>query len=127
VCCKWLLTIGLLLAFANNAHAIDDWQPLPTGTVSRIAFGSCAMQFKSQPIWEIITEQEPDLFLFLGDNIYADFDGEKLFTPTPETLKRDWNKLANEPNFKIFRQKIPVMATWDNHDYGKHNGGVDSN
>jgi alkaline phosphatase D len=125
VWCKWLLTIGLLLAFANNVHAIDDWQPLPTGTIHRIAFGSCAMQFKPQPIWEIIEEQEPDLFLFLGDNIYADYDGDKLFTPSNETLKRDWNRLANEPNFKVFRQQVPVMATWDNHDYGKHGGGAE--
>ena len=115
--------ITILFLVVSNVFAIDDWQPLPTGTIQHIAFGSCAMQFKPQPIWETIAEQEPDLFLFLGDNIYADYDGSSLFSPTAETLKRDWNKLANNSNFKAFRQQVPVMATWDNHDYGKHNGG----
>lgn len=121
---KFAINLTLFITIATNAYAIDDWQPLPTGTIQRIAFGSCAMQFKPQPIWEIIAELEPDLFLFVGDNIYADYDGHTLFTPTTETLKRDWNKLATNPYFKNFRQQVPVMATWDNHDYGKHNGGA---
>jgi len=98
---------------------------LANEALQKIAFGSCAMQFKSQPIWETIGEQKPDLFLFLGDNVYADFDGKKTFTPTKQTLKRDWAISANEPHFKQFRKQVPIMATWDNHDYGKHNGGAE--
>ena len=109
----------------NIALAEVNWQPLPSNILQRIAFGSCAMQFKPQPIWDEVARQKPDLFLFLGDNIYADFDGKEPFTPTKETLKRDWNMLANEPHFKQFRQQVPIMATWDNHDYGKHNGGAE--
>jgi alkaline phosphatase D len=121
------ISIVFLIAVLPNSNVVADtnWQPLPTGTIQRIAFGSCAMQFKPQPIWNTIAKQKPDLFLFLGDNIYGDFDGEKPFTPTEETLKRDWDMLANEPNFKTFRAQVPVMATWDNHDYGKHNGGAE--
>jgi len=118
-------TLLLTLSVITSVFAENNWQPLPTGTVPRIAFGSCAMQFKPQPIWNTIVKLKPDLFLFLGDNIYADFDGKKPFTPTKKTLQRDWNMLANEPNFKAFRQQVPVMATWDNHDYGKHNGGAE--
>ena len=92
-------------------------------SVSRIAFGSCAAQTKAQPIWEVIVKQEPDLFLFIGDAIYADYDGKEAYTPTEETLKRDWGLLANEPHYKAFSSQIPIMATWDNHDYGKHDGG----
>lgn len=83
------------------------------------------MQTKAQPIWDVIAKQEPDLFLFIGDAIYADYDGKEAYTPTEETLKRDWGLLANEPHYKIFRSQVPIMATWDNHDYGKHDGGVE--
>jgi len=83
------------------------------------------MQFKPQPIWDSIADQSPDLFLFLGDNIYGDYDGKKAFTPTAETLSRDWQLLADEAHFKRFRQQVPIMASWDNHDYGKHNGGAE--
>lgn len=109
----------------SNVHGGDDWQPLPTGTVNRIAFGSCAMQFKPQPVWDVIAQQKPDLFLFIGDAVYADFDGKAAFTPSEETLKRDWGLLKNEPHYKKFRKQVPMMATWDNHDYGKHDGGAE--
>ena len=122
---KLLASFALTILLNSISFAENNWQPLPTGTVQRIAFGSCAMQFKPQPIWNTITKQKPDLFLFLGDNIYGDFDGKNPFTPTEETLKRDWGMLANEPNFKAFLKQVPVMATWDNHDYGKHNGGAE--
>lgn len=118
----WLLVI-LLAIDANPAFAdktLDFAKPL-----HRIAFGSCAMQFKPQPIWDAIALQEPDLFLFLGDNIYGDFDGKNTFTPSANTLKRDWQLLANEPHFNEFRKTMPIMATWDNHDYGKYDGGAE--
>ena len=53
--------------------------------IHRIAFGSCAFQWKEQPIWSVIAEREPDLFLFIGDAIYGDFDGKKPFTPTADS------------------------------------------
>jgi len=61
----------------------------------------------------------------MGDNVYADFDGKQTFLPSKETLQRDWSMLAQEPHFKRFRKQVPILATWDNHDYGKHNGGAE--
>jgi alkaline phosphatase D len=83
------------------------------------------MQWLEQPIWKTIEKTNPDLFLFIGDAIYGDWDGKNVFDVTEETLQRDWGKLAAIPEFKQFRKKVPVMATWDNHDYGKHDGGAD--
>ena len=94
-------------------------------SIKRIAFGSCAMQSLDQPIWHTVLASDPDLFLFLGDAIYGDFDGKQAFTPTEETLLRDWGKLASQPGFEALRKQVPIMATWDNHDYGSHNGGVE--
>ncbi|MCP4332593.1 MAG: alkaline phosphatase family protein [Gammaproteobacteria bacterium] len=103
-----------------------DSAPL-VAPLTRIAFGSCAKQFEPQPIWQSVLRQSPDLFIFLGDNIYGDYDGEKAFTPSAETLRRDWQRLADEPHFRVFRKQVPIMATWDNHDYGKHDGGAEFN
>ncbi len=99
--------------------------PPPSGPVQRIAFGSCAMQWLEQPIWNSAIASQPDLYLFLGDAIYGDFDGKKPFTPTGESLLRDWGKLEAQPGFKTLRKRTPVMATWDNHDYGSHDGGAE--
>ncbi|KAK6939149.1 PhoD-like phosphatase, metallophosphatase domain [Dillenia turbinata] len=40
--------------------------------VSRIAFGSCANQSAPQPIWNAIIDFDPQIFIWLGDNIYGD-------------------------------------------------------
>ena len=40
--------------------------------LTRIAFGSCAHQERPQLIWEAVLQYRPELFLFLGDNVYGD-------------------------------------------------------
>ena len=117
-----LLVIASLAA--TTASALEDWQPLPTGGISRIAFGSCAKQWEGQPIWNTVLEADPDLFLFIGDAIYGDWHGDKRFVPTESTLRTDWKSLRDKPEFASVRQRIPFMATWDNHDYGTYDGGA---
>ena len=96
---------------------------LPEGKISRIAFGSCAKHWQPQPIWDAVINAKPDLWLFLGDNIYADTDGTTAWLVSKEQLTGEWNRLADKPEFQKVRSKIPMMATWDNHDYGSHAGG----
>ncbi|PPS02065.1 hypothetical protein GOBAR_AA18592 [Gossypium barbadense] len=40
--------------------------------LSRIAFGPCANQNAPQPIWDAINKFDPQVFIWLGDNIYGD-------------------------------------------------------
>ncbi|MEM9235352.1 MAG: alkaline phosphatase D family protein [Verrucomicrobiota bacterium] len=99
------------------------WQPLPAGAIERIAFGSCAKHWQAQPIWEGVLSKKPDLFLFLGDNIYADTDGVTAWLVTKGQMTGEWNRLADKPEFQKARAAMPFLATWDNHDYGSHAGG----
>ena len=117
------ILIMLTLLISTSAHTLNDWQPLPEHEITRIAFGSCAKQWEPQPIWKAVAAEKPDLFLFVGDAIYGDWHGDKPFTPTAESLQADWDRLAALPDFVAVRKQFPFMATWDNHDYGSHNGG----
>jgi alkaline phosphatase D len=122
------LTIILgLICFMDMvpAYASDSWQPLPTGIVQRVAFGSCAKHWQPQPIWDAVLSAKPDLWLFLGDNIYGDTDGMTAWLVSKEQMIGEWNRLADKPEFQKARKKIPMMATWDNHDYGSHAGGAE--
>ncbi|MCZ6785846.1 MAG: alkaline phosphatase D family protein [Planctomycetota bacterium] len=92
---------------------------------TRIAFGSCAFQWKEQPIWDAVIATKPDLYLSLGDAIYGDFDGTRVVPVTKESLKAEWDELAARPKFQRLRKSIPIMAVWDNHDYGTHDGGAE--
>jgi alkaline phosphatase D len=126
-----IVYIIVIIAFLSSCTQKDssstDVAKLPGSEkeFSRIAFGSCAFQWDEQPIWNTIANAEPDLFLFIGDAIYGDWDGEKVYDVTDKSLTREWGLLASNKNFNSFQNKIPLMATWDNHDYGKHNGGAD--
>lgn len=105
-----LLSLTLLsLGLSPTASAQD---------ISRIAFGSCGDQTKPQPIWSPILADAPDLFLLLGDNVYADTDN-------PVELQAAYNTLGNIPGFQRLRESTPIMATWDDHDYGQNDIGRD--
>jgi len=86
--------------------------------IVRIALGSCADQDKPQPIWEAILKQDPQLFLFLGDNVYAD-------TEDMAVMRATYAKLGAIPAFQQLRKTCPVLAIWDDHDYGVNDGGAD--
>jgi len=108
--------VTLLLAgwaFHDHANAGDSSPPL-----RRISFGSCAQQEKPQPIWEAVVASKPELFLFLGDNIYGD-------TKDMEVMKAKYAKLAAFPGYQKLLKTCPLLATWDDHDFGVNDGGAE--
>lgn len=84
--------------------------------ISRIAFGSCGHQDRPQPILDLVVQHRPDLFVFLGDNIYGD-------TYKMEELRAKYAQLAAKPEFQRLQKAMPVLATWDDHDYGWNDAG----
>lgn len=84
--------------------------------LTRIAFGSCAHQDKEQPIWERVNAWAPELFVFLGDNIYGD-------TEDMAVMRAKYARLAAKPGFQALRAATPCIATWDDHDFGVNDGG----
>ncbi len=90
----------------------------PPSTPVRVAFGSCLKQGKPQPIWGTILAADPDVFIFAGDNIYAD-------TEDMDVMRRKYEQLGGVPGFQELRDHCPVVATWDDHDYGVNDGGAE--
>lgn len=84
--------------------------------LTRIAFGSCAHQDKEQPIWDRVNAWRPELFVFLGDNIYGD-------TEDMAVMRAKYGKLAAKPGFQTLLRQSQVIATWDDHDFGVNDGG----
>ncbi|MCP9200917.1 alkaline phosphatase family protein [Gramella sp. GC03-9] len=81
-----------------------------------IAFGSCNREDEDQPLWEPILANDPDLFLWGGDNVYADTDD-------PEVLEKAYQQQLSNPNYLKLLNSVPVFGTWDDHDYGQNDGG----
>jgi alkaline phosphatase D len=85
-------------------------------TITTIAFGSCGHQNKPLTIFQTIAAHHPDLFIFLGDNIYAD-------TKDMNLMRKKYKKLGNNPNYQFLKETTPIIATWDDHDYGMNDIG----
>ena len=85
-------------------------------TTFKIAFGSCAHQDHPLPIFNEVLNHHPDLFIFLGDNIYGD-------TYNLDTLRSKYSKLEVKPSFQALKNAVPILAVWDDHDYGWNDAG----
>lgn len=103
-------SVLVALAFSFSAAAEEP--------ITRIALGSCADQDKPQPIWEAIVAQQPQLFCFLGDNVYADTDDMAV-------MRSIYAKLGSLPGYRKLKATCPVLPIWDDHDYGVNDGGAE--
>ncbi len=86
----------------------------PQGNAAfRVAFGSCCrIQYDPhQRIWNTVRALEPDMFFWLGDNIYADSD-------QPATLTDLYARGRVVPGLEPLLRSVPQLATWDDHDFG---------
>ena len=85
----------------------------------KIAFGSCISQDEEQPIWNSIIDENSDMFIFMGDNVY----GDNKYNGKTEKLKKAYKKQKKKIPFDQLKQSNEIFATWDDHDYGKNDGG----
>jgi len=85
-------------------------------TLQTLAFGSCNHSHLPQPMWALIESHKPDLFLWAGDVVYAD-------TTDPAVMKSKYQQQLSHPGYQRFRNNVPVIGVWDDHDYGGNNIG----
>ncbi len=83
----------------------------------RIAILGCHKQFEPAPALVKYLEAEPDLCLWIGDNVYADTEDDIGY------IDSCYRALAAKPAFRMLREKYPLVATWDDHDFGLNDAG----
>ncbi|MEN1704611.1 MAG: alkaline phosphatase D family protein [Planctomycetota bacterium] len=83
-----------------------------------IVFGSCFRHTREAPIWPAIRAQQPDVFMLIGDNVYADTDDM-------DEMRAAYDVLGNVPEYQWLKENSTVMATWDDHDYGRNDAGAE--
>lgn len=114
---KKLIVLGLLgctgLAGCQTTKQETSQRQSP---VTTIAFGSCSDQKRPQPLWDDILAQKPNVWIWLGDNIYGDSENM-------DTLKTKYDRQKSNPVYQQLRQSASVIGVWDDHDYGVNDGG----
>lgn len=99
-------------------EALDSRNPR-----AKFAAVSCAYDgFHVSGIWKSMIRQNPQVIFMIGDNVYA--DRLNWFSSEPADLRQLWRRyVETRRRIWFYRSKklIPVLATWDDHDYGSNN------
>ncbi|XP_065014618.1 uncharacterized protein LOC135642413 isoform X2 [Musa acuminata AAA Group] len=136
--CHRLLLVAFVALCLASSSSHGDRSPL--SVVSRIAFGSCSNQSAPQPIWDAIVDFDPQVFVWLGDNIYGDNKRSfrvlgkertigpwknvpRFFPSTEQEMRRRYQLAKSNPGYSKLRQTAQVIGTWDDHDYGLNDAG----
>lgn len=112
----FLLLLTILSCTPKSTDLLYAPQSLPTRTaLQTIAFGSCDRQDLPQDIWRDVLANEPDLWIWLGDNIYGDSENMSVLAEKYQIQKS--NELYTQ-----LRAGTPIVGIWDDHDYGANDG-----
>ncbi|MET0594949.1 MAG: alkaline phosphatase D family protein, partial [Polyangiaceae bacterium] len=82
----------------------------------KIAFGSCNQVHFAQPLWESILSLRSDMWVWLGDSVYAD-------TEDIAKTRALYDAQRAKPDYAKLMRSTRIVGTWDDHDYGINDGG----
>lgn len=85
--------------------------------ITSIAFGSCSKQDNPESqLWKEINATNPDLWIWLGDNIYGD-------TEDMQVMREKYDLQKSHVGYQKLLTKTEVIGIWDDHDFGVNDGG----
>ena len=111
---KGLALFLFIFSFSLFAQTTNIERLNSLHNVTRIAFGSCNDQNDAQPLWQDMQRTNPDLFIWGGDVIYADWENSY-------NMFSSYQKQSANNDYVQFKSKTPIIGTWDDHDYAWDN------
>lgn len=122
---RWLWAIAVVLFMSGCVFIfppipyhgdLNPGYPLPAkpDSAMRLAFGSCDNQRLDQHIWKPIVASKPDVWLWLGDMIYAD-------TEDMDEMKAMYDRQKNSDGYTTLRSTARIIGIYDDHDLGANN------
>ncbi len=84
--------------------------------IQRLAFVSCHKEKRKSQALAMIARWEPDVFIWMGDNIYGDSEDISV-------LRAKYELVSNKANYLKIQEHATILGTWDDHDYGANDIG----
>lgn len=107
----------LLIAVSISCSSPNKSAEDPGSSSYTIAFGSCSKQDQpDKQLWKEVLAEDPELWIWLGDNIYAD-------TEDMEVMKAKYDLQKSHPDYQKLIAQTDVIGIWDDHDYGGNDVG----
>jgi alkaline phosphatase D len=111
-----LLLFSAVACAQKPTPSLPPAAPFPSDSaLTTIAFGSCNRQDLPQVIWKDILANDPQLWIWLGDNIYGD-------TENMEVMKQKYDRQKSGEGYQQLRSNAAIVGIWDDHDYGVNDG-----
>jgi alkaline phosphatase D len=115
---KYVVCISSLLILLSCKSKSSVVKKIQERSDFTIAFGSCNKHDSPNLLWDDIEAANPDVWVWGGDIVYADTDDMM-------KLRGIYSKQDEVVGYKNLKSKVPVIGTWDDHDYGLNDGGVE--
>lgn len=132
---KKFLYIFLVVSVVANSckkeitpkYSPEEYNDDPT-VLTDFAFGSCATQMDyyaltpvpDKAIFTSIVNKKPQLYIAGGDNVYADIIA--VLPGNVDYINTSYRQMWRDPDFKNLKTNVPIIATWDDHDFGQNDG-----
>ncbi|WP_420577798.1 alkaline phosphatase D family protein [Ekhidna sp.] len=111
------MKLSILLAFLSATLCAQQADVTIKKNITQIAFGSCSEQeLTNRQLWDEVNFMEPDLWIWLGDNIYGD-------TEDMQVMRQKYDLQKRHPGYQKLIANTEIIGTWDDHDYGVNDGG----
>ncbi|MEM9418322.1 MAG: alkaline phosphatase D family protein [Planctomycetota bacterium] len=116
-----VLLVVTAMAWGCTAESASDAPVVDPPSV--IAFASCLKTSYPAPTFDHLLAAQPDVLVMMGDNVYVDIPE----VPTrSEQFRPYYDELEAQPYWPRVRDEVPVvLATYDDHDFGKNDAGVE--
>lgn len=108
------ITTSIIFFWISMSTAVTAQQQSDVSI--KVLFGSCLHQDKPQPIWQAMNQEQADLLVLLGDNIYGD-------TENMDELKAKYAKQWSTSGMQTMLANTPTIGIWDDHDFGENDAG----
>lgn len=118
-------TLCIALCFLSSCKSKDTTTKYDSDAVTDstyddfiIAFGSCNKQYETNALWDEVLMNRPDIWVWGGDIIYSD-------TEDMDKMQADYKQQLQQEGYDVLNQTVEVHGTWDDHDYGLNDGGLE--
>lgn len=110
----FLLIIPIVILFLGCGR---DRSNKIENDIFKIAIGSCYnSDLNDNSMWQEVRNTNPDLWIWLGDIVYAD-------TEDMSVMKQKYDELKQDGEYQKLLNSIEIIGIWDDHDYGQNDGG----
>ena len=111
------LGLGLILLLIGLQNTLSAQDVSSSKILNSLYFGSCNRADLDPKIWDTITDQDPEVWVWLGDIVYSENGNMK-------DLSEKYALQKQLPAYKELAENTTIFGVWDDHDFGENDAGV---